>query len=138
MQNKYLDELLVKFGHLVWNKWNAPSESTTYIGRGSLYGNPIPLANPKDPQERIEVILEFQKYLTRRIEDDAIFAGAVMSLKGRDLACYCSNGKSSLDEGARYCHGLILLHAADLLHQHDTLTDVVSILEKDLEKYYKF
>lgn len=137
MQNEYLDELLNKYGHLVWNKWNAPTDAI-YVGRGSLYGNPIPLTNPKDPQERIKVILEFQRYLTRRIKDDAIFAGAVMSLKGQDLKCYCSNGKSSLDEGARYCHGLILLHAADLLHQHDTLTDVVSILEKDLEKYYKF
>lgn len=138
MQDKYLDELLAKYGHLVWNKWNAPTESTTYIGRGSLYGNPIPLADPKDPQERIEVILEFQRYLTRRLQDDAIFAGAVMSLKGRDLACYCSNGKSSLDEGARYCHGLILLHAADLLHSHDTLSDVVSILEDEFENYHKF
>ena len=137
MQNKYLDELLVKYGHLVWNKWNAP-EDATYIGRGSLYGNPIPLTDPKDSQERIEVILEFQRYLTRRLQDDAIFAGAVMSLKGRDLACYCSNGKSSLDEGARYCHRLILLHAADLLHSHDTLSEVVAILENELEKYHKF
>ena len=137
MQNEYLDELLAKYGHSVWNKWNTP-EDAIYIGRGSLYGNPIPLVDPKDSQERIDVILEFQRYLTRRIKDDVIFAAAVMSLKGRDLACYCSNGKSSLDEGARYCHGLVLLHAADLLHQHDTLTDVVSILEKDLEKYYKF
>ena len=134
MQNKYLNELLSRYGHLVWNKWNAP-EDAIYIGRGSLYGNPIPLTNPKDPRERIEVILEFQRYLTRRLKEDAIFAGAVMSLKGHDLKCYCSNGRSSLDEGARYCHGLILLHAADLLHLHDTLSDVVSILEKDLEKY---
>ena len=134
MQNKYLNELLSKYGHLVWNKWNAP-EDAIYIGRGSLYGNPIPLTNPKDPQERIDVILEFQKYLTRRLKEDVIFAGAVMSLKGRDLKCYCSNGRSSLDEGARYCHALILLHAADLLHLRDTLSDVVSILEKDLEKY---
>lgn len=132
MQNEYLDELLSKYGRLVWNKWNAP-EDATYIGRGSLYGNPIPLTNPKDPRERIEVILEFQRYLTRRLQDDAIFAGAVMSLKGRDLACYCSNGKSSLDDGARYCHALILLHAADLLHLHDSLSDVVSILENELK-----
>lgn len=133
MQNKYLDELLAKHGHLVWNKWNAPEDSA-YIGRGSLYGNPIRLTNPKDLQERIEVILEFQRYLTRRLQEDPIFAGAVKSLKGRDLKCYCSNGKSSLDEGARYCHGLILLHAADLLHLHDSLSDVVSILENELEK----
>lgn len=132
MQNKYLDELLVKYGHLVWNKWNAP-EDATYIGRGSLYGNPIPLTDPKDPQERIEVILQFKDYLTRRLQEDPIFAGAVMSLKGRDLACYCSNGKSSLDDGARYCHALILLHAADLLHLHDSLSDVVSILENESE-----
>ena len=134
MQNEYLDELLVKYGHSVWNKWNA-LEDATYIGRGSLYGNPIPLTDPKDPQERIDVILEFQRYLTRRLKEDSIFAGAVMSLKGYDLKCYCSNGKSSLDEGARYCHGLVLLHAADLLHLHDSLSEVVSILEKDLEKY---
>lgn len=131
MQNNHLDELLTKYGHLVWNKWNAPEDST-YIGRGSLYGNPIPLTNPKDPQERIEVILQFQRYLTRRLKEDAIFAGVVKSLKGYDLKCYCSNGKSSIDEGARYCHGLVLLHAADLLHLHDTLSEVVSILEKEL------
>ena len=133
MQNQYLNELLTTYGHLVWNKWNAPEDST-YIGRGSLYGNPIPLTNPKDPQERIEVILEFQRYLTLRLKEDAIFAGAVMSLKGHDLKCYCSNGKSSLDDGARYCHGLVLLYAADLLHSHDTLSDVILILEKDTEK----
>lgn len=133
MQNQYLDKLLAKHGHLVWNKWNAPS-NTVYIGRGSLYGNPIPLVDPKDQNERIEVILMFQRYLTHRLQDDAIFAGAVKSLKGQDLKCYCSNGKSSLDEGARYCHGLILLHAADLLHTHEKLSDVVSILENELEK----
>lgn len=133
MQNQYFNELLVKYGHLVWNKWNAPTDAI-YIGRGSLYGNPIPLTDPKDPQERIEVILQFQKYLTRRLKEDAIFAGAVKSLKGYDLKCYCSNGKSSLDGGARYCHALILLHASDLLHLHDSLSEVLAILEKDLEK----
>lgn len=137
MQNEYLDNLLEKYCHLVWNKWNAP-EDATYIGRGSLYGNPIPLKDPKDPQERIEVILMFQRYLARRLKKDPIFTGAVMSLKGHDLKCYCSNGKSSLDDGARYCHGLILLHAADLLHLHDTLSEVVSILEKELEKVSEF
>ena len=131
MQNEYLNELLAKYGRLVWNKWNAPTDAI-YIGRGSLYGNPIPLTDPKDPQERIEVILQFQRYLTRRLKEDAIFAGAVKSLKGYDLKCYCSNGKSSIDEGARYCHGLVLLHAADLLHLYDTLSEVVSILEKEL------
>lgn len=134
MQNEYLDNLLEKYGQLVWNKWNAP-EDATYIGRGSLYGNPIPLTDPKDPRERTEVILMFQRYLARRLKEDPIFAGAVKSLKGHDLKCYCSNGKSSLDEGARYCHGLVLLHAADLLHLHDSLSEVVSILEKDLEKH---
>lgn len=133
MQNQYLNELLAKYSHLVWNKWNAPTDAI-YIGRGSLYGNPIPLTDPKNLQERIDVILQFQKYLTRRLKEDAIFAGAVKSLKGYDLKCYCSNGKSSLDEGARYCHALILLHASDLLHLHDSLSEVVSILEKDLEK----
>ena len=80
MQNNHLDELLTKYGHLVWNKWNAP-ENSTYIGRGSLYGNPIPLTDPKDPQERIDVILQFQRYLTQRLKEDPIFAGAVKSLK---------------------------------------------------------
>ncbi len=72
MQNQYLNELLAKYGHLVWNKWNAPTDAI-YIGRGSLYGNPIPLTDPKNSQERIDVILQFQKYLTRRLKEDAIF-----------------------------------------------------------------
>ena len=110
-----LDELLEKYGHHVWNKWNAP-EYSVYIGRGSLYGNPIPLLDPKDETERIECILAFTEYLGRRIQSEPAFAGAVMSLRNQNLRCYCSNGKTSKTEGARYCHGLILLYASDLLH----------------------
>ena len=121
-----LDQLLDRYGSLVWNKWNAP-EDAVYIGRGSLYGNPIPLSNPKDEEERIECIDQFLVYLIGRLKSDAIFAGAVMSMKSRDVKCYCSNGNRSTADGARYCHGLILLEAADLLHKH-TLDETISIL----------
>ena len=121
-----LDTLLNEYGSLVWNKWNAP-EDATYIGRGSLYGNPIPLSNPKDEDERVECIDQFLIYLISRLKSDPAFAGAVMSMKSRDVKCYCSNGKRSTVDGARYCHGLILLEAADLLHKH-TLDETISIL----------
>lgn len=121
-----LDQLLDRHGSLVWNKWNAP-EDAVYIGRGSLYGNPIPLSNPKDEDERVECIDQFLVYLISRLNSDAVFAGAVMSLRARDLKCFCSNGKCSTDDGARYCHGHVLLKAADLLHSH-TLNETISIL----------
>lgn len=121
-----LDTLLNEYGSLVWNKWNAP-EDATYIGRGSLYGNPIPLSNPKDEDERVECIDQFLVYLISRLKSDPVFAGAVMSMKSRDFKCYCSNGKRSTADGARYCHGLILLKAADLLHKQ-TLDETISIL----------
>ncbi len=121
-----LDQLLDRYGSMVWNKWNAP-EDAVYIGRGSLYGNPIPLSNPKDEDERIECIDQFLVYLIGRLKSDAIFAGAVMSLRSKDLKCFCSNGKCSKTDGARYCHGHVLLKAAELLHSY-TLEETVSIL----------
>lgn len=130
-----LDELLEKYGHHVWNKWNAPDYSV-YIGRGSLYGNPIPLLDPKNETERIECILAFTEYLGRRIQAEPAFAGAVMSLRHHDLKCYCSNGKTSKADGARYCHGLVLLYAADLLHTSsikDVCTALHEITETDKE-----
>ena len=126
-----LDLLLDRHGSFVWNKWNAP-EDAVYIGRESLYGNPIPLSNPKDEDERIECIDQFLVYLISRLKSDAVFAGAVMSMKSRDVKCFCSNGKRSTKDGARYCHGLILLEAADLLHKH-TLDETISILTDLLE-----
>ena len=126
-----LDELLEKYGHHVWNKWNAP-EYAVYIGRGSLYGNPIPLSNPKDEVERVECILAFTEYLGRRIQAEPAFAGAVMSLRNQNLKCYCSNGKNSKSEGARDCHGLVLLYAADLLHT-SSIEDVCKALHEITE-----
>lgn len=129
-----LDELLEKYGRHVCNKWDAP-EYSVYIGRGSLYGNPIPLSDPKNETERIECILAFTEYLGRRIQAEPAFAGAVMSLRHHDLKCYCSNGETSKAEGARYCHGLVLLYAADLLHT-SSIEDVCEALHEitDTEK----
>ena len=121
-----LDRLLSEYGRLVWNKLNAP-EDAVYIGRGSLYGNPIPLSNPKDEDERVECIDQFLVYLISRLKSDPAFAGAVMSLESKDLKCYCSNGKCSNNDGARYCHGHVILKAADLLHFY-TLNETISIL----------
>lgn len=121
-----LDLLMKRHGSLIWNKWNAP-EDAVYIGRGSLYGNPIPLSNPKDEEERISCIDQYLNYLINRLKSDAVFAGAVMSLKSENLKCFCSNGKCSTSEGARYCHGHVLLEAANLLHNH-TINETISIL----------
>lgn len=115
MENEYLDKVLSEHGHHVFSKWNAP-KNAVYIGRGSIFGNPFPMQN-KSEQERERVCVEYRKYLAKRIDNDPEFRSAVKELKGKNVACFCSNGKTSRQDGARWCHGHILLACADYLNQ---------------------
>lgn len=115
MENEYLDKVLSEHGNHVFSKWNAP-KNAVYIGRGSIYGNPFPIQN-KSEQERERVCVEYRKYLAKRIENDSEFRKAVKELKGKNVACFCSNGKASRRDGARWCHGHILLACADYLNK---------------------
>lgn len=129
MTEHYLDKLLTKHGHHVFDGWTAPKRAT-YIGRGSLYGNPFRLKDKYDDEERYKVIDEYRLYLADQIEEDPAFAGAVKSLRNQDLKCYCSNGKNSKAEGAEICHGLVLLHAAELLNIYISTKDTCKRLRE--------
>ena len=96
--------------------------------RKSVPGNPFRLKAKYDDEERYKVIDEYRLYLADQIEKDPDFAGAVKSLRNRDLKCYCSNGKNSKAEGAEICHGLVLLHAAELLNIYVSTKDACNHL----------
>lgn len=79
-------------------------ETTAYIGRPTIFGNPYILEREEDR----EIVLEkYKTYFTKRIEKDPEFREAVLSLKGKDLACWCA---------PRACHGDVIL---EWLNQKD-------------------
>lgn len=114
----YLDDLVFRYGHRVFAKYgkNTPSNSV-YIGRGrpGIFGNPIPLDDIHNVEERIVCAMKYRDYLFDRLKKDEVFKAEVMTLEGQSVSCWCSNGTSTLEDGARYCHGHILLAAVDWL-----------------------
>jgi hypothetical protein len=78
----------------------APRGSFVYIGRPSIFGNPIRLNDPTDDREREQVLARYAGYFEARIASDAAFRRAVESLRGRDLGCWCA---------PRRCHGEVIL-----------------------------
>lgn len=78
----------------------APRGSFVYIGRPTIFGNPIRLADPTDEGERERVIVQYAEYFQTRIASDAVFRRAVEALRGRDLGCWCA---------PRRCHGEVIL-----------------------------
>ena len=53
-----------------------------------------------------------------RIAKDSEFRNAVADLHHKNVVCFCSNGTST-EDGARYCHGHILLAYAMALSLED-------------------
>lgn len=116
MSDVYLDKLVKKYGHRVFAKYGGNTPATaTYIGRPTIFGNPITLGDIHDVDERIRCAYEYRQYLFDRISTDTEFVNALVRLRGCDVTCWCSNGTSHIEEGARYCHGHILLAAVDYL-----------------------
>lgn len=114
MTNDYLDNLVFIYGHRVFSKYSYVSRDQDYfIGRPSVYGNPIPIEGERTDENRIKCILEYRTYLFNRIRTDPMFVAAIKELVGKTVVCHCSNGTSNVEEGARYCHGHVLLSAVD-------------------------
>lgn len=113
--DSYLDELMEKYGSRVFSVRNAPKDAV-YIGRGrnSIFGNPFPMRTESD---RAKVCIEYRKWLQQRITTDSEFREKVKQLHGKNVACFCSNGKTSRAEGARWCHGHVLLSCAEYLNK---------------------
>lgn len=108
---------MFKYGQQVFSLKNAPSDAI-YIGRGKnfVFGNPFPMTGEED---RARVCIEYRKWLGDKVKHDKDFAEKVKSLHGKNVKCFCSNGTQTQDQGARWCHGHILLSCAEYLtHQY--------------------
>lgn len=66
-----------------------------YIGRPSVFGNPFVIG--KDGT-RDEVIAKYRRWFWARLRDEE-FARQALSLKGRDLCCWCAPAP---------CHGDVI------------------------------
>jgi hypothetical protein len=73
-----------------------------YIGRGSLFGNPIRLHSK---QQRGSTLAKFKEYFYKRLSLDEGFKNEVLKLKGLRLGCFCQ---------PQPCHGDII---ADYLNK---------------------
>lgn len=111
----YLDEMMLKYGDRVFSMKNAPKDAV-YIGRGqnSIFGNPFPM---NGEETRAQVCIDYRKWLNDKIKKDHNFAKKVKSLHGKNVKCFCSNGKQTRKKGARWCHGHILLACAEYLNK---------------------
>ena len=88
----------------------------TYVGRGTILGNPFKTLSNKTLESRMDNCLSYRQYASDRIKTDERFREAVINLYGKTLTCYCSNGTTSIEDGAKYCHAHILVAATNYLH----------------------
>jgi len=70
-------------------------EGGIYIGRPSIFGNPFKRAGHREDNIR-----QYKRYFWDRINSDADFLDAVLSLEGKDLICWCA---------PKPCHGNVIL-----------------------------
>lgn len=73
------------------------TETSRYIGRPTVFGNPFPLRREED---RRIVLQRYTEYFYQRIAEDEGFRVKVLELRGYDLACWCA---------PRLCHGDVIL-----------------------------
>lgn len=84
---------------------------TVYAGRArgsepeNILGNPFPLRNVRDEEERGRVVAAYALYAAARYAADPEFRAAVRALEGRNLACFC-HGSGELEGAA--CHADVL------------------------------
>jgi len=76
----------------------------------ALFGKPWSLV-PKDGVEG-SWRKPYRDFLVAKIENDPIFAGAVLALHGKTLVCWCKGKGNRLDT---WCHGDMLAYAAERL-----------------------
>jgi hypothetical protein len=63
------------------------------------FGNPFPMKNQFDDEEREKVIALYREYFEERIENDPAFRAAILTLRGKRLACFCA---------PKPCHGDVI------------------------------
>ena len=83
------------------NRRTDKSLETTYIGRGSKWGNPYEIGRDGN---REEVISAYRVYLWQMLKTREISLDDLRGLQGEVLGCYCK---------PRKCHGDVLADASD-------------------------
>jgi len=86
---------MTKKGTKVVNKRAAAYD--TYIGRGSVFGNPYKIG---EDGNRRDVIERYREYFYDRIGVDPAFRHQVLALKGQVLGCFCA---------PQACHGDVIV-----------------------------
>ncbi len=74
-----------------------------YIGRGTPAGNPYVIGRDGT---REEVVLKFQRYFNKMINENESFKRYIMGLKGKTIGCSC-RPKEGFQEKL-LCHGQII------------------------------
>jgi hypothetical protein len=83
--------------------WRKP-RGTRSVARGTVFGNPFPVAFPGDPDSHAEAAAAFRAWVTAPGQAD-LLARARRELAGRDLMCWCRLGLP--------CHADVLLELAN-------------------------
>lgn len=80
----------------------------------------------KSEEDRISVCLKYLEYIKEKANNDEYFKKEILNLKGKTANCFCSNGTNSLELGAKYCPGHVLLAYSEyLLRKEDNVTQKV-------------
>lgn len=77
-----------------------------YIGRGTPWGNPFPIAKGGVGDTREEVIRKYTEYFESELLTDPERKKALLSLRGYRLACHCKPLACHGDIIANYLNGL--------------------------------
>lgn len=74
-----------------------------YIGRGSIWGNPIPIDDSIGNTREV-VIVAYRLILWNKIRNGEITIQQLKDLQGKRLGCFCK---------PKYCHGDIIAAAVE-------------------------
>jgi hypothetical protein len=83
--------------------------------QSSKFANPYKIG--KDGS-REEVIAKYKKYITEKLENDDLLISELLSLKGKNLGCWCY---------PEMCHGNILLELIDKYSKQTTQKNVLIV-----------
>lgn len=110
-------EYQVKYGKQVGMRSMAPYlPEAIIVDRSTIYGNPFPLAG-RLLIHRKHAVFRYFLWLSRQIEDDGpdITRRQILALRNQRVLCHCNNF-SSVRNSHQWCHGMVLLAAADYIH----------------------
>lgn len=115
----YLQMVLDKYGHRVFSMKNKKADDDNiYIGRPTEFGNPYRTAENKTLQDRMSNCIKFRNNLFTIINGNInpVLIEKIKNMVDKNVICWCSNGTCSMAEGGQFCHGHVLLYAADYLN----------------------